>query len=110
MFGKVAYVPIRYVIPVVAFLAIVGAFAVRNSGFDLFVMMAAGLTGLLFVKYDYPLVSPMLGVIVGPIAETGFVRGWLLTGRELVSFLTSSTISIALIVLIVLLLAITADK
>lgn len=100
-FGKIAYIPVRYIIPVVTLLAIVGAFAVRNSGFDLYVIMAAGLMGLIFVAYDYPLVSPVLGVIVGPIAETGFARGWLLTGQDPVAFTTNSYISIILIGLIV---------
>lgn len=107
-FGKLAYIPIRYIIPAVTLLAVIGAFAVRNSGFDLFVMMAAGLMGVVFVRYDYPIVSPVLGVIVGPIAETGFVRGWLLTGREPVTFMTSSSISLALIALIIFSLAVTA--
>ncbi|RKD85917.1 hypothetical protein [Halopiger aswanensis] len=44
----------------------------------------------------------MLGVIVGPIAEIGFVRGRLLTGQEPMSFATNSSISIVLIAFIVL--------
>lgn len=109
-FGKFAYIPIRYIIPAVTLLAIVGAFAVRNSGFDLFVVIASGLMGLIFVKYDYPLVSPVLGVIVGPIAETGFARGWLLNGGDAVAFVTNSAISIGLIVLTALSLGITLYK
>ncbi|WP_276306557.1 tripartite tricarboxylate transporter permease [Halomarina halobia] len=109
-FGKVAYIPIRYIIPVVTVLSVIGAFAVRNSGFDLLIMLAAGILGILFVKYDYPLVSPVLGVIVGNIAETGFTRGWLLNGQNWVAFLTSSEISIGLTLLIVLSLGVTAVK
>lgn len=109
-FGKIAYIPIRYIIPVVTVLAVVGTFAVRYAGFDLLVMLAAGILGLLFVKYDYPLVSPVLGVIVGDIAETGFSRGWLLNQQDAVTFLTSSEIAIVLTILIVLSLGVTAVK
>lgn len=109
-FGKIAYVPIRYIIPAVTVLAVVGAFAVRNSAFDLFVMVAAGLMGIVFVKYDYPLVSPVLGVIVGGIAETGFTKGWLLNQENWESFLTNSSVAMALTALIILSLLITAYK
>jgi putative tricarboxylic transport membrane protein len=109
-FGKVAYVPIRYIIPAVVILAVVGALAVRNAPFDILVMFAAGLMGLVFVKYNYPLVSPVLGVIVGDIAETGFVQGWLLNQQSAMAFLTNSAVSIGLLLLIVLSLAVTFVK
>lgn len=106
-FGKVAYIPIRFIIPIVTVLAVVGAFAVRNAQFDLFVILAVGVLGLVFVKYDYPLVSPVLGVIVGDLAETGFARGWLLNSESWSAFLTNSGVSIGLTVLITLSLVIT---
>jgi putative tricarboxylic transport membrane protein len=106
-FGKVAYIPIRFIIPIVTVLAVVGAFAVRNAQFDLFVILAVGVLGLVFVKYDYPLVSPVLGVIVGDLAETGFARGWLLNSESWSAFLTNSGVSIGLTVLIVLSLVVT---
>jgi putative tricarboxylic transport membrane protein len=94
----------------VVILAVVGALAVRNAPFDILVMFAAGLMGLVFVKYNYPLVSPVLGVIVGDIAETGFVQGWLLNQQSAMAFLTNSAVSIGLLLLIVLSLAVTFVK
>lgn len=105
-FGKVAYIPARYIIPAVVVLAVVGGFAVRNSLFDLSIVFVFGLLGVLFVLYDYPLVSPVLGVILGGIAESGFVTGWLLTGGG-TDFLFNSYISIGLLLLIALSLIIT---
>lgn len=105
-FGKVAYIPARYIIPAVVVLAVVGGFAVRNSLFDLSIVFIFGLLGVLFVKHNYPLVSPVLGVILGGIAESGFVTGWLLTGGGR-DFLFSSSISIGLLLLIALSLIVT---
>lgn len=99
-FGKLAYIPPKYIIPGVVVLAVIGGFAVRNSVFDLWFVLLFGLLGLVFVKYDYPLVSPVLGVILGGIAESGFVTGWLLHQRDPVSFLFSSYISLVLLGLI----------
>lgn len=99
-FGKLAYLPAKYIIPSVIVLAIIGGFAVRNSLFDLWFILLFGLLGLVFVKYDYPLVSPVLGVILGSIAESGFVTGWLLNNRNIGDFLFGSSISVLLILLI----------
>ncbi|MFC6906548.1 tripartite tricarboxylate transporter permease [Halalkalicoccus tibetensis] len=109
-FGKLAYLPARYIIPAVAVLAIVGGFAVRNAPIDLYIVLIFGLVGLLFVKYDYPLVSLVLGVILGDIAESGFVTGWLLTGESATAFLFNSYIAVGLLVLIALSLVVTALK
>lgn len=99
-FGKVAYIPARYIIPAVVVLAVVGGFAVRNSLFDLSIVFVFGLLGVVFVKYDYPLVSPVLGVILGGIAESGFVTGWLLNRGDPVEFFFGSYIAIGMLVLI----------
>ncbi|RKD85920.1 tripartite tricarboxylate transporter permease [Halopiger aswanensis] len=109
-FGKLAYIPIRYIIPAVAVLSIVGGFAVRNAPVDLYIVLIFGLVGLLFIKYDYPLVSLVLGVILGDIAENGFVTGWLLTGESARAFLFNSYITIGLLLLIALSLLVTVIK
>ncbi|RBI58531.1 hypothetical protein DMJ13_26590 [halophilic archaeon] len=109
-FGKAAYVPIRYIIPAVTVLAVVGTFAVRNGVLDIPIMLLSGLLGLVFIKYDYPLVSPVLGIIVGTIAETGFVQGWIINQRNAMAFLTNSAVSVGLFALILLSLLITLYK
>lgn len=109
-FGKLAYTPPKYIIPAVVVLAVIGGFAVRNSLFDLCFMFIFGVLGILFVKYEYPLVSPVLGVILGSIAESGFVTGWLLNQRDPVEFLFSSSISILLIFLILISVIVTTFK
>lgn len=106
-FGKLAYIPVKYIIPAVVVLATVGGFAVRNSLFDLWFVLLFGLLGLVYVAYDYPLVSPVLGVILGGIAESGFVTGLLLSEGDLVSFFVGSHISIGLLVIIALSVLIT---
>lgn len=106
--GKLAYTPPKYIIPTVVVLAVVGGFAVRNSLFDLWFVLLFGLLGVLFVKYDYPLVSPVLGVILGGIAESGFVTGWLIHGSDPLSFLFSSSVSLLLLGLILASVLVTA--
>jgi putative tricarboxylic transport membrane protein len=99
-FGKVSRVPIRFIAPAVIVLAVIGAFAVRNAHLDVMLMIFFGLVGTVLVATDYPMVSVVIGVIVGGFAEQGFVQGWLINRGDLVAFLAESSISVALVGLI----------
>lgn len=109
-FGRLAYIPSRYIIPAVVVLSVVGGFAVRNSLFDLWFVLIFGILGVLFVKYEYPLVSPVLGVILGGIAESGFVTGWLLNQGDASEFFFGNYISVVLLTLILLSVVITIKR
>ena len=72
--ARVALVPQGIVGPVVAALAIIGAYSFRNMGFDIWIMFAMGLFGYLLRKADYPLAPIILGIILGPMAEENLDR------------------------------------
>lgn len=109
-FGKLAHIPPKYIIPAVVVLSVIGGFAVRNSLFDLWFVLLFGVLGVVFVKYEYPLVSPVLGVILGGIAESGFVTGWLLNQGNPVAFFFGSYVSIVLLALILLSVVLTVVR
>lgn len=104
---QVMRVPTRLLWPTVLVLSVVGSYALRSSSFDVFVMLAAGVLGYFMIKGGFPLAPLVIGVILGPIAESGFRRAmiisegsyeWLLNPIPLVLlFLTvaSLTLSVA---------------
>lgn len=49
--------------------AMVGAYALNHSTFDLGMAIFIGIVGLLFRRYGYPITPLILGVILGPQAE-----------------------------------------
>jgi putative tricarboxylic transport membrane protein len=109
-FGKISRIPIRFILLAVVVLAVIGAFAVRNAHLDVLIMALFGVVGVVLVVADYPMVSVVIGVIVGGFAERGFVQGWLIHNNDPVSFLTASGVSIVLLILIALSLAVTAVR
>jgi len=72
--AKVVLVPQGIVAPVVAALAIIGAYSFRNMGFDIWIMFTMGMFGYLLRKADYPLAPIILGIILGPMAEENLDR------------------------------------
>lgn len=77
---KVANVPRELLYVLITMMALVGAFAVRNSMFDVFTCLGFGILGWIMRRYDYPLAPVILGLVLGSIAETNFRRAIMMDG------------------------------
>lgn len=49
--------------------ATVGVYGMRQSAFDLYLMLAVGLVGVVMRRYDFPTAPVIVGLILGPMAE-----------------------------------------
>jgi len=49
--------------------ATVGVYGMRQSAFDLYLMLAIGLLGVLMRRFDFPVAPVIVGLILGPLAE-----------------------------------------
>lgn len=49
--------------------ATVGAYGMRQSTFDLFLLYGIGLLGVLMRRFDFPTAPVVVGMILGPLAE-----------------------------------------
>lgn len=72
--AKLISIPTKYFMPIVALLCCVGAYSLRNSSFDVFVLMALGVIGFLFNKMDVPTSPLILGLVLGSIGEINLRR------------------------------------
>ncbi len=55
--------------------ATVGVYGMRQSSFDLFLMFAVGLLGVVMRRFDFPTAPVVVGMILGPIGETQLRNG-----------------------------------
>lgn len=67
--------PTHYLAPAVMLLTIVGAYAAQNSVLDVGVMLVLGFAGYGLRRLGVPPPAIVLGVVLGPIIEQGFVQG-----------------------------------
>jgi len=86
-FLRVAEVPKWVVVPIVLVCCVVGSFALNNRVSDLYLLGFIGLFGYALKSLDYPLAPLVLGVILGPIAETNLRRA-LMTDSDWSLFFT----------------------
>ena len=97
LFLRVTDVPKYVIVPVVLTCCAVGAFALHNRITDVYLLAGVGALGYALAKLDYPLAPLVLGVILGPIAETNLRRA-LMTSPDWTLFFTRP-ISAALLLL-----------
>ncbi|MCV0397974.1 MAG: tripartite tricarboxylate transporter permease [Rhizobiaceae bacterium] len=81
LIGRYAYksivaVPKPLLVAGVAFMTIVGTYAIRNSTSDVLVMVVLGAIGWVVSRFGFAVSPIVLGIILGPIAEQGFVQAW----------------------------------
>lgn len=100
----VTRIPARALVPVILVIGSVGAYAHRNSVFDIGLALVFGIVGLLMRLNRYPVAPMVLALIIGPIAETHLMRSLrLASGDPLYYF--QSPIAIVLWVLLAALIA-----
>jgi putative tricarboxylic transport membrane protein len=72
LFAAVLRVPFATIAPMIIVSCAVGAFAVQNAMFDIWLMLAFGVVGYVFKKLDYPLAPLVLALVLGDKAEDAF--------------------------------------
>ena len=96
-------VPDNYMAAAVVVLAVFGTYSVENSFSDVLVMMTLG-GGMYFAsKLGFSAAPVVLGIILGPIAETNFMQGRLIadTQHGLFEYFCTGGINLVLIALCV---------
>ncbi|MES1924014.1 tripartite tricarboxylate transporter permease [Salinisphaera sp. T31B1] len=103
-FKSIVTFPKAVLVPIVAFMTILGAYAIRNSLADAVIMIVLGVIGWFLNRLGFKPSPIVLGLILGPIAEQGFVQGWMIGGAtgDPLSIFLSGPLAITIVVLIAL--------
>lgn len=67
-------IPRHYLYAGIVTFALLGAYSLNNSAFDLQVALAIGLVGYLFRRFGVPITPLIIGLLLGPLAEMHFKR------------------------------------
>lgn len=79
---KVLRIPVKYLMPIIMALCIVGAFCLSNQVYHVAVAIAFGFIGYFMKKFGFPGAPLVLGVILGPIAEKNLDRALQLSRND----------------------------
>jgi putative tricarboxylic transport membrane protein len=89
-------IPKRWLYAGIVVFAMLGTYGMRQSAFDLWLLLGAGLIGYGMRRSGWPLAPAVIGLILGPLAE-GQLRRALAISQGQWSGLTASTISASLL-------------
>jgi putative tricarboxylic transport membrane protein len=98
---RLLLIPRDVLMPAVFIICVTGAYALSGRLFDIYIMFAFGLVGILMQELDYPVGPFVLGFILGPMAEDNLRRGLVITAGDPSPFFTRP-IALVLFALLVL--------
>lgn len=103
MAARIVLVPPPILAGGILVLAVFGSFSVQQSVSDVFVMLSLGVGMYFLEKYGFTAAPMVLGIILGPIAESNYVQGRIIAeaGDGLGAYFLTGTLNIFLIVLCV---------
>ena len=107
LWAKLLLIPRPYLYAGIAVFCGLGVYATASSVADLLLVLAIALVGLLLRRFGYPLAPLMIGVVLGPIAETS-LRNALIASDGDYGTLVGSSITITLYVALLLVVLVTA--
>lgn len=101
-FGKlgvlIAKIRDDFLVPVIITLSVIGSYAINNNMFDVVLMLIFGLLGYFMVKLNFPIAPMVLGLILGPLAETGLQQSLIISSGDWMIFFTKP-LSLGLLIL-----------
>ncbi|MGE0279899.1 MAG: tripartite tricarboxylate transporter permease [Rhizobiaceae bacterium] len=104
IFGQALRLPPVVLAPMILLFVAIGVYAVNNSMFDLYMLAGIGLIAYVLDRLGYPSAPIILGVILGPIAESQLNLALTIAGGHPLA-LVSSPVSVIVVALTVMILA-----
>lgn len=89
LFTKLMYVPRHILIPSIIGICAVGAYSIRGAEFDVWVMLGAGVVGILLSRAGQSPLPLAIGMILGPILDESLRQSLMMSGGNLTAFLNN---------------------
>ena len=101
VFAQMLRIPYGYLYPIILLTSFVGAYAISNNMFSVWLVLVFGLIGFVFKEFDFPIAPFVLGVVLGPLLEKSMVQTSAI-GQGSFAVLLQSPISVSVLVLALL--------
>jgi putative tricarboxylic transport membrane protein len=99
LWARISLIPYKYLAPTILAICVVGAYSPRNTLFDVWVALGAGLLGYIMRKNHWPIAPLILGFILGPLFEKALRQSLCMGG---IVFIFNRPISFAFLLLTII--------
>jgi len=100
---KVLKIPPAIFMPIIGVLCIIGSYALGTKVVNLYLMLPVGIIAYFLTEMGYPIAPLVIGVILGPMADSNLRRALMVSGGSFAPVFTRP-VSLLLFLIIVLLL------
>jgi putative tricarboxylic transport membrane protein len=105
LFIQVLRTPQNLLMPIILVLCIIGAYAIKNSVVDVWILMVFGVVGYILDKFEFPLAPMLIALVLSPMLENSLRQCLLISQGNLLIFIDEPIcFSILIITLAVLVL------
>lgn len=101
IWAKLLRIPRNYLYAGIVVFATLGVYTTRSAVFDVLLLYVIGALGFLLRRYGFPIAPVLIGVILGPLAETSLRRAMAMSQGD-VGVLVDSPFAVALYSVLVL--------
>ena len=77
---QILSVPVKYMIPIITVVCIVGSYSTSNSMYGVIVMFLSGIVGYLLNKNNFPSAPMLLSFVLAPLLENNMRKAFILSG------------------------------
>lgn len=74
---KILSVPVKYMIPCITVVCVVGAYSTSNSMYGVLVMLISGILGYILEKNNYPIAPMLLAFVLAPMLESNMRKAFI---------------------------------
>jgi putative tricarboxylic transport membrane protein len=104
LFAAIMRIPAPILTPMIVLLSMIGAYAVNNSTFDVWLVLLFGMIGYIFKKLDYPLAPLVVALVLGDMTEEALRQSLILSDGSLAIFFTRPIAAFFMVIAIILFL------
>lgn len=104
VFAQLLRLRYAYLYPIIIFTAFMGAFAVSNNSFSLWIVLIFGIIGFFMKRLGMPMAPLVLGLVLGPLFEKALVQTSAIGQGSLTGAIGASPTAIGILIATVLLL------
>jgi putative tricarboxylic transport membrane protein len=102
---QILKVPYKILFPLILLFCIIGTYSLKNSTFDLKVLMIFGLLGYILRKFEYEPAPLCLAFVLGPMVEVNLRQSLLISGGSFLIFFTRPTSAILIFITVIMFIA-----
>lgn len=106
LFAQLLRLRYSFLYPIIIFTAFMGAFAVSNNSFSLWIVLVFGVVGFFMKRLGLPMAPLVLGLVLGPLFEKALVQAAAIGRGSVTTAIAASPKAIVILIATIILLGI----